>query len=44
MVPQNLSDLDVVTGEKVIRLLDMLEDSDDVTNVYTNANFPESED
>ena len=44
MVPQNLSDLDVATGEKVIRLLDMLEDSDDVTNVYTNANFPESED
>lgn len=44
MVPQNLSDLDVSTAEKVIRLLDMLEDSDDVTNVYTNANFPESED
>jgi|TARA_B110000263_G_scaffold145495_1_gene126192 YebC/PmpR family DNA-binding regulatory protein len=44
MVPQNLSDLDVTTGEKVIRLLDMLEDSDDVTNVYTNANFPRSED
>jgi YebC/PmpR family DNA-binding regulatory protein len=44
MVPQTLSDLDISTGEKVIRLLDMLEDSDDVTNVYTNANFPESED
>jgi YebC/PmpR family DNA-binding regulatory protein len=44
MVPQNLSDLDVSTGEKVIRLLDMLEDSDDVTNVYTNANFPQIED
>lgn len=44
MVPQTLSDLDITTGEKVIRLLDMLEDSDDVTNVYTNANFPESED
>ncbi|MDG2071187.1 MAG: YebC/PmpR family DNA-binding transcriptional regulator [Pseudomonadales bacterium] len=44
MVPQNLSDLDVSTAEKVIRLLDMLEDSDDVTNVYTNANFPQSED
>ena len=44
MVPQNFSDLDVATGEKVIRLLDMLEDLDDVTNVYTNASFPESED
>ncbi len=44
MVPQTLSDLDISTGEKVIRLLDMLEDSDDVTNVYTNANFSESED
>jgi YebC/PmpR family DNA-binding regulatory protein len=40
MVPQNYSDLNVETGEKVLRLLDMLEDLDDVTNVYTNANFP----
>lgn len=41
MVPQTLSDLDVDTGEKVLRLLDALEDLDDVQNVYTNANFPE---
>ncbi len=41
MVPQNYSDLDVETGEKVLRLLDALEDLDDVTNVYTNANFPD---
>ena len=40
MLPQNLSDLDVETGEKVFRLLEMLEDLDDVTGVYTNANFP----
>ena len=40
MVPQVLSDLDADTGEKVLRLLDALEDLDDVTNVYTNANFP----
>ena len=41
MVPQTYSDLDADTGEKVLRLLDALEDLDDVTNVYTNANFPE---
>ncbi len=41
MVPQNLSNLDSETGEKVLRLLDMLEDLDDVTNVFTNASFPE---
>ena len=40
MVPQVLSDLDADTGEKVLQLLDALEDLDDVTNVYTNANFP----
>jgi|TARA_B100001964_G_scaffold201841_1_gene229793 YebC/PmpR family DNA-binding regulatory protein len=41
MVPQNYSDLDQDTAEKVLRLLDQLEDIDDVTNVYTNASFPE---
>lgn len=41
MVAQNYSDLDVETGEKVLRLLEALEDLDDVTNIYTNANFPE---
>ena len=41
MVPQTYSDLDTDTGGKVLRLLDALEDLDDVTNVYTNANFPE---
>lgn len=41
MVPQNYSDLDTDTAEKVLRLLDQLEDLDDVTNVYTNANFPD---
>ncbi len=41
MVPQTYSDLDADTGGKVLRLLDALEDLDDVTNVYTNANFPE---
>jgi len=41
MVPQTVSDLDVDTGEKVMRLIDALEDLDDVTNVYTNAGFPD---
>jgi len=41
MVPSTFSDLDQDTAEKVGRLIDMLEDSDDVQNVYTNANFPE---
>ncbi len=41
MVPQTLNNLDVDAGEKVLRLLDALEDLDDVTGVYTNANFPE---
>ncbi len=41
MIPQNYSPLDAETGEKVLKLLDALEDLDDVTNVYTNADFPE---
>ena len=40
MLPQTFTDLDVETGEKVFRLLEMLEDIDDVTGVHTNANFP----
>ena len=41
MVPQSYSNLDADAGEKVLRLLDALEDLDDVTSVYTNASFPE---
>ena len=41
MIAQTASDLDVELGEKALRLLDALEDLDDVINVYTNANFPE---
>jgi YebC/PmpR family DNA-binding regulatory protein len=40
MIPQTYTDLDEDQAEKVLRLLDMLEDLDDVTNLYTNANFP----
>lgn len=32
--------LDKETGEKVLKLIDMLEDLDDVQNVYTNADIP----
>jgi YebC/PmpR family DNA-binding regulatory protein len=41
MIPQNYSELDVEIGEKVLRLVDALEDLDDVTNVFTNAKFPD---
>jgi YebC/PmpR family DNA-binding regulatory protein len=34
-------DLDIETGEKVLRFLDVLEDLDDTQEVYSNANIPE---
>ncbi len=37
MIPSTSTTLDVDTAEKVIRLIDMLEDLDDVQNVYSNA-------
>ncbi len=33
---------DVEQAEKILKLIDMLEDLDDVQNVYTNANFSEA--
>ena len=33
--------LDVETGEKVLKFLDVLEDLDDTQNVYSNADIPE---
>ncbi len=41
MIPSTYSPLDKDMGEKVMRLIDALEDLDDVTNVYTNADFPD---
>lgn len=38
--PATTVELDVDTAQKVIRLVDMLEDLDDVQNVYTNADIP----
>lgn len=34
-------DLDLETAQKVVKLVDMLEDLDDVQNVHTNADFSE---
>ncbi|PTN34132.1 YebC/PmpR family DNA-binding transcriptional regulator [Desulfonatronum sp. SC1] len=41
MVPQNLVPVDVEIGRKIIRLMDALEDYDDVQNVHVNCDFPE---
>lgn len=39
MAAENMVDMDVESAEKVMRLIDALEDLDDVQNVYSNANF-----
>ncbi len=45
MIPQTTVALpDQETAEKVQKLLDMLEDNDDVSEVYHNAELPEEED
>ena len=41
MVPANLVAIDADTAMKVIRLMEALDDNDDVQNVYANADFPE---
>jgi transcriptional/translational regulatory protein YebC/TACO1 len=38
-VPKAMVELDVETGKKVARLLEMLDEHDDVQNVYCNANL-----
>ena len=43
MIPQTYTDLNDEQSEKVLRLLDLLEDLDDVTNLHTNANFPDED-
>ena len=32
---------DLATAKKILRLIDILEESDDVQNVYTNMNIPD---
>lgn len=41
MIPSTTAELDVEGGRKILRLLDTLEDLDDVQNVYHNAEIPE---
>ena len=41
MIPQNTVDLDEKQASQVERLLEVLEDNDDVQNVYHNANLGE---
>mgnify|MGYP000014839685 FL=1 len=37
MIPSTTVDLDLETAPKLLRLIDMLEDCDDVQNVYHNG-------
>ncbi|MHC4480572.1 MAG: YebC/PmpR family DNA-binding transcriptional regulator [Planctomycetota bacterium] len=40
MVPKSYVDLDAEDGRKVLRLMEDLEEGDDVSNVYSNLNLP----
>lgn len=40
MNPDTTIEVDVDTAHKILKLVEMLEDLDDVQNVYTNADFP----
>ena len=42
MIPQNTVQLNMEQAEKVMKIIDMMEDNDDVQNVYHNAEFPKS--
>jgi YebC/PmpR family DNA-binding regulatory protein len=41
MLPQNTTSLAGKEAEQMVRLMDMLEDNDDVQKVYTNADIPD---
>jgi transcriptional/translational regulatory protein YebC/TACO1 len=41
MVPSNYVKLDEAKSKQMMRLMEMLDDQDDVQNVYTNADIPE---
>ncbi len=41
MVPATYAELDMDAAKSIIGLVDMLEDLDDVQNVYTNAEYPD---
>jgi len=38
-VPKSLMEVDVETGKKVVKLLDILDDYEDVQTVFCNANI-----
>jgi len=42
LLPEFNSEVSEDDGRKIIKMIDMLEDLDDVQNVYTNADIPES--
>lgn len=41
MIPSTTTTLDLATAEQIVTLVDMLEDLDDVQNVYSNADIPD---
>ena len=41
-IPSTMIDVDEETGHKLVRLIDALDDMDDIQNVYTNANIPDA--
>jgi len=41
LIPSTSNELDLEAGQKLIRLIDVLEDLDDVQNVYHNGEIPE---
>lgn len=41
MIPQNTIGVDVATGQKLLRLMDALDDNDDVQNFYANFELPD---
>lgn len=41
MIPQNMAKLEGKEAEQMIKLMDMLDDCDDVQKVYTNADIPD---
>jgi len=40
-IPKILAELDLETGKRVLKLVDMMDANEDVQNVYTTANFTE---
>jgi len=40
--PQNTVSVDDEAGEKILKLIDALEDNDDVQNVYANVEFSDA--